>query len=498
MEKNKILSKFNLKMKDYNNELEKILETKLFSFDVKNLLLSMLYKIENAYEDYKTTKVEVPSKDEYIENILRIIQEKCLKIFLVKPGTKEAEKLEQENQKYLIDKENGEITCFQNELAMLNAIFKIDETDLKNFDQPYEFINIPLSIFMNSGKLDSETEVIRDFNGWSWDVTVKDINDIENNFIYQNLLLLNGRKNIITTKRTEEFNNLIMQLAVKNYILKSGDKKFVSNLKKIKKEKNERFKLFEDKKHFLTMITDEKKQYTKQIERIDKILNNNELLKKEYYSRNEKLPDKEKIFSISFLVKKLEEERKESLKKIEENNKLILPKGFIEHKTKIEREVNFLNSVFVKEDTDQLVDISKEFLKIVKENVNLITEENKKELVIWIYKLRYYRYIPISKDKCVKDMKELTPRFRDLIKLIIKRAQTLKIWEVFIDESDINYQILKEVFDSKIVRLENINLQFKTEDKKLIVEYYDDTVIENSIKINKEITKIKKKVKLFI
>ena len=282
MEKNKILSKINLKMKDYNNELEKILENKLFSFDVKNLLLSMLYKIENAYEDYKTTKVEVPSKDEYIENILRIIQEKCLKIFLVKPGTKEAEKLEQENKKYLIDKENGEITCFQNELAMLNAIFKIDETDLKKFDQPYEYINIPLSIFINSGKIDSETEVIRDFNGWSWDVTVKDINDIENNFIYQNLLLLNGRKNIITTKRTEEFNNLIMQLAVKNYILKSGDKKFVSDLKKIKKEKNERFKLFEDKKNFLTMITDEKKQYTKQIERIDKVLNNNELLKKKY------------------------------------------------------------------------------------------------------------------------------------------------------------------------------------------------------------------------
>ena len=48
MEKNKILAKLNLKMKDYNNELEKILENKFFSYDVKNLLLSMLYKIENA------------------------------------------------------------------------------------------------------------------------------------------------------------------------------------------------------------------------------------------------------------------------------------------------------------------------------------------------------------------------------------------------------------------------------------------------------------------
>ena len=42
MEKSKILSKFSIDIKDYNNELEKILENKLFSYDVKNLLLSML------------------------------------------------------------------------------------------------------------------------------------------------------------------------------------------------------------------------------------------------------------------------------------------------------------------------------------------------------------------------------------------------------------------------------------------------------------------------
>ena len=44
MEKEKILSKLNAK--DYNNELEMILEEKDFSSNIKNLLLSMLYKIE--------------------------------------------------------------------------------------------------------------------------------------------------------------------------------------------------------------------------------------------------------------------------------------------------------------------------------------------------------------------------------------------------------------------------------------------------------------------
>ena len=62
MEKNNILSKLNINIRDYNNELEKILENKLFSYDVKNLLLSMLYKIENSYKDYEAVKVEVPSK----------------------------------------------------------------------------------------------------------------------------------------------------------------------------------------------------------------------------------------------------------------------------------------------------------------------------------------------------------------------------------------------------------------------------------------------------
>ena len=51
MEKEKLISKLNIK--DYNNQLEKILSKKTFTEDTKNLLLSMLYKIENAYEDYQ-------------------------------------------------------------------------------------------------------------------------------------------------------------------------------------------------------------------------------------------------------------------------------------------------------------------------------------------------------------------------------------------------------------------------------------------------------------
>ena len=70
-------------LKDYNNELEKILEKKEFSQEVKNLLLSMLYKIEVSYSDYKKTKVNAVEKEYYLKRIIENIKE-CKKIELVK------------------------------------------------------------------------------------------------------------------------------------------------------------------------------------------------------------------------------------------------------------------------------------------------------------------------------------------------------------------------------------------------------------------------------
>ena len=56
--------------KDYNNELEEILEAKHFDEIVKSTLLSILYKIEAAYKDLETVKKDVQTKEEYVANII--------------------------------------------------------------------------------------------------------------------------------------------------------------------------------------------------------------------------------------------------------------------------------------------------------------------------------------------------------------------------------------------------------------------------------------------
>ena len=103
--------------KDYNNELEKVIETKDFDEDVKNLLLSIFYKVEISYKDYKKVKRNVESKQEYIEKLLKIIQENCEIIKTAKPNTKEAEELGKRT--FRVDNENKKSLCYRVERKVL-------------------------------------------------------------------------------------------------------------------------------------------------------------------------------------------------------------------------------------------------------------------------------------------------------------------------------------------------------------------------------------------
>lgn len=153
-------------IKDYNNELEIILEKKAFSSDVKNLLLSMLYKIENAYEDYKKVKVNVCEKKQFVEEILETIKEKCDEIEIIKPMTEEGKELYENNINCIVDKENKKIKTFQNEKSILDAILQMRQQDIE-LNEKYELIEKPIKELLKIGNNMNSLEVIRDFNGWS-------------------------------------------------------------------------------------------------------------------------------------------------------------------------------------------------------------------------------------------------------------------------------------------------------------------------------------------
>jgi len=113
--KEKLLNK--IVKKDYNNELEMILEKKSFDESAKNLLLSILYKIEASYKDYEKTKRNVMNKEEYIERFIQMIQENCDSMTICKMNSKEVNILG--DKTFLVDKEKKKIICYPIERKLL-------------------------------------------------------------------------------------------------------------------------------------------------------------------------------------------------------------------------------------------------------------------------------------------------------------------------------------------------------------------------------------------
>ena len=204
MAKEDIFSKINLK--DYNNILENILEEKDFTEDVKNLLLSMLYKIENGYEDYKTVKVNVNSKKYFLKRIVQIIKEDCQKIQLIKPLSEESKILEEKKVNYIVDRQEGKITTYPNERIILEALITLNQKEII-LNEEYELFSVGFKEVLLIGNKMNFVEVIRDFNGWSWDITTSQMESKNINIVYQNLLILLGNgflQNVILDEKVED------------------------------------------------------------------------------------------------------------------------------------------------------------------------------------------------------------------------------------------------------------------------------------------------------
>ena len=364
--KEKLLRKIH--MKDYTNSLEKILEDKQFSVDTKNLLLSMVYKIENSYKDYEKTKVQVCDKGEFLDKIIDIIKNDCSEITVTNDEI-------DENEKYEIQKAQGKIVALGNELTLLKSILAIGEEKV-SLTEEESILEESISYFLNSASLMSQAEVIRDFNGWSWDISAKDIENNVINIMFQVLVYLleydfinswanntsqladylmlthENLKENFGEQRAKEIVKILCKIAIEEKSKQSEEE--LEKWKRVKEETKLESERLENKVKYLEDITEEKKKITKEIERIDKLLNNQELLREEYDERNSKLQNKDKIFSVRQLANRLEVERQEHVNEIKKYNDLLDPKGYVKRKDEITRKFEFLNSLELESNSKQL------------------------------------------------------------------------------------------------------------------------------------------------
>lgn len=124
----------------------------------------------------------------------------------------------------------------------------------------------------------------------------------------------------------------------------------------------------------------------------------------------------------------------------------------------------------------------------------------KREILDYIYQLRYYEFLTIdSKGKKIKEVSKLKTLLKKNRKELLTKAKQLDVIEDITDDEKVNSEILNNIFDSKMIDLDHMVVEIKIQDGKIVVEYYDEKVLETTIQLESDKTvRLKKKVKLFI
>ena len=507
--KEKIFSRLNLNMKDYNEELEEVLDKKEFKEEVQNLILSMFYKIENSYKDYHQVKKEMPEKDEFIQNLISSIEKYCNNIELIKPRGKKNE------IEYKINKKKGEIKCFPNEVTLLYCVTKLINYDIKSAD----FKEIAITEMLEIGKSLNYQEVIRDFNGWSWTDSILSTKELQYNLLYQNLILLIGDEKIEKLYECEDKLSELKKVLEKNY---KSDlvEKFLEDIAEIsvllktnkdKRYKNKLINYFEpyvkeleqlsDKEQLIEYITKQKKKNINEIKKIDKLINNISELKNDFEERNKNLPKNKKIFSISSLEEIYVKQRADLLEQMKEYNKLVEPREYIKKKEELDKKTRFYRNLKINEEKENIIDIKiielqEVFLKLFEKNINKCQE--KKEIICLIYTFRYYWILNYKKDCKIKDSTKLKKILQQIFNKLVHKAEHLKAIETISDNTSCNIKIFEKILEGKIITLESIILQIANKGGKFNIKYFDGNTLEDEIELKSEKLNIKKKkIKMF-
>lgn len=501
--------------KDKNEELERILEEKKIDEQAKNLLQGILYKIEVSYKDYQKVKGLDKTEEEYVSQLILNIQKKCNQIKIVKLSQKLAdEELQKELKKNKFYIGEQEIVSYPIEEKILYAIEK-KSSNKKILNNKYGEATIAVSDFINIGKDIDRLEVLRDFNGWSWTTIKKEIENIDANLIYQTLQILLGEKflddwcqdkdgiidyfEILTEeigpkygkKKIEKLKDLLIKISIANEV--KENKKFAEDISEKLDKLNKEIEEYNNTESYIEKITDHKKKAIKQLKDLEKILGQEARLKAEYEKRNKKAPIEKKIFNIKVLKQELSEQKQKLLNEIDEDNYLLNPTNYLREKniTIQKKELLEVSKYTQKQKEQLIIEFIETFLQCLDIQINQLTEQD--EIVKLIYKFRYFMCLPFNSEKNIKEVKKLEKDILKTEKILVKKAIEKRAI------TNVPFEIMRHVFETRIIVLEELYYKIATESEKYYVQIFDENVSEEKFEIKSiENAKINKKVKIFI
>ena len=539
----------NIIKNDYIYEIEKTLEKKGITNEIKSLVMDTLFKIEETYPNYKRIKVDVLEKRDYIREIV-VALKKVDNIYIMNMQEKDILKCVTDTKIEKNARGYYDIQIYHNNLSLLYALQTIINEEYGINEQP---CSSAFDKILKIGGIYSNIEILRDFSGWNWNRNkIKNFN-IYYDIIYKNLLLILGIDKMIELKKTRQCIHFMKKYLLKKYKNKNVEK-LMEILKEIvfvmssEEEKNleiesnkkiiDMYMAMKDIKKFMQKVNEEKKKNNKLLAEYDKILNSHNVLEREYEeylksieennkkesnlnSNIEQMIDaldkdedtiekvnKEEIKDIELFSIQIFEKRKKIYNKNLELAKIGNPENYVEHKRILEEKVkHILNYEKVKGDSKKeeelLENLIIEYQKIVYDMLEdrvevLYTNE---EVIDEIYRQRYIRYQNVLKDKYIYQISDLYQKMDKILHLIVDKAMKFEVLERVSEEENTNYAAVSPALKTEILFLEDAKLSIYT-GKTTLLCIYDGNVLIKEIELFDVDPKLisiptKKKIKLF-
>lgn len=540
----------NIIKNDYIYEIEKTLEKKGITNEIKSLVMDTLFKIEETYPNYKRIKVDVLEKRDYIREIV-VALKKVDNIYIMNMQEKDILKCVTDTKIEKNARGYYDIQIYHNNLSLLYALQTIINEEYGINEQP---CSNAFDKILKIGGIYSNIEILRDFSGWNWNRNkIKNFN-IYYDIIYKNLLLILGIDKMIELKKTRQCIHFMKRYLLKKYKNDNVEKLmeilkeivFVMSSeeeKKLEIEANKKlidmYMAMKDIKKFMQKVNEEKKKNNKLIAEYDKILNSHNVLEREYNeylkaiekSKNEDSSngslnidsiidildieeddigkiDKEEIKNIELFSIQIFEKRKKVYNKNLELSKIGNPENYVEHKRILEEKIKYILDYEkvkgdAKKEEELLENLMIEYQKIVYDMLEDRIEAiyTNEEVIDEIYRQRYIRYQNVLKDKYIYQISDLYQKMDKILHLIVAKAMKFDVLERVSEEENTNYAAVSPALKTEVLSLEEVKVAIYT-GKTTLLCIYDGNVLIKEIELFDVDPKLisiptKKKIKLF-
>ena len=138
--------------------------------------------------------------------------------------------------------------------------------------------------------------------------------------------------------------------------------------------------------------------------------------------------------------------------------------------------------------------------------IKIDKSKEKSEIVNLLYQFRYYLMIPIDENDKILESKDLKNRLKKVSKKLVQKSIEQKVIFNFSKNEDLNYDIIKNVFETRIISLEDLYIKIVKENEKYYIQLFDENIFEEKVEIGniEEINlndinaKLNKSTKVFI